>query len=164
MTIEDDVTARADRTARHARLDDQLCFALYAASKAVSGAYRMLLKELDLTYPQYLAMLAVWEHDGLTVAEVGAAVGLDSGTLSPLLQRLERLELVRRERSAEDERVVRIHLTARGAQMEERVTPVRVAVESATGLDDEQFRELRENLHRLTATVTAQAAQPGGSA
>lgn len=138
----------------HARLDDQLCFALYAASKAVSGAYRTLLKELDLTYPQYLAMLAVWEQDGRTVAELGDSLSLDSGTLSPLLQRLERSGLIRRERSDRDERVVRIHATPDGLAMEARATPVRIAVESSTGLDDGAFAALREQLHTLTATVT----------
>lgn len=143
---------------RHARLDDQLCFALYAASKAVSGAYRSLLKELGLTYPQYLAMLALWERDGQTVAEIGNALGLDSGTLSPLLQRIERNGLIRRERSATDERVVRVFVTDDGFEMEARVTPVRVAVESATGLDDAEFAELRKRLHQLSATIAAGAA------
>jgi DNA-binding MarR family transcriptional regulator len=138
---------------RHARLSDQLCFALYAASKAVSGAYRTLLKEVDLTYPQYLAMLAVWEQDGQTVAELGAGLSLDSGTLSPLLQRLERAGLIRRVRSDPDERIVRIHATSEGLAMEARVTPVRLAVESATGLDDVEFAALRAQLHSLTATI-----------
>jgi DNA-binding MarR family transcriptional regulator len=140
--------------ARPAQLDDQLCFALYAASKAVSGAYRPLLKGLGLTYPQYLAMLAVWEQDGRTVAELGSAVDLDSGTLSPLLQRLERAGLVRRDRAGDDERVVRVYVTPAGAAMEAQVTPVRIAVESATGLGTSEFEELRSSLHRLRATIS----------
>jgi DNA-binding MarR family transcriptional regulator len=140
----------------HARLDDQLCFALYAASKAVSGAYRALLKQLDLTYPQYLAMLAVWEKDGSTVAELGDALDLDSGTLSPLLQRLERAGLIRRARADIDERLVRVYATVEGLAMEARATPVRLAVESATGLNESEFVELREHLHRLRRTIAAQ--------
>jgi DNA-binding MarR family transcriptional regulator len=150
--------ARSDE-ARPARLDDQLCFALYAASKAVSGAYRTLLKELGLTYPQYLVMLAVWEQDGRTVAELGRAVDLDSGTLSPLLQRLERAGLVRRDRADHDERVVRIQVTEAGAEMEQQVTPVRIAVESATGLGAAEFAELRSNLHRLRTTISSAGAE-----
>jgi DNA-binding MarR family transcriptional regulator len=140
---------------RHARLDDQLCFALYTASKAVSGAYRKMLRELDLTYPQYLAMLAVWEQDGRTVAELGDELSLDSGTLSPLLQRLEKAELIRKQRQDSDERVVRVYVTAKGIELESRVTPVRLAVESATGLGDAEFAEFRAQLHRLTATIEA---------
>ena len=139
----------------HARLNDQLCFALYTASKAVSAAYRPLLRELDLTYPQYLTLLAIWEKDGQAVAELGEALGLDSGTLSPVLQRLERAGLVRRRRAEDDERVVRIHATAQGLEMESRVTPVRQAVESATGLDDAEFAALRARLHELTRTVSS---------
>jgi DNA-binding MarR family transcriptional regulator len=140
---------------RHARLDDQLCFALYAASKAVSGAYRQMLTEVDLTYPQYLTMLAVWENDGSTVAELGGSVALDSGTLSPLLQRLERAELIRRERTDADERVVRVYATEKGAALEARVAPVREAVESATGLSDADFATLRSTLHTLRRTIEA---------
>lgn len=147
----------ASHGTRHAQLDDQLCFALYSASKSVSAAYRSLLKDLDLTYPQYLALLAAWSQDGQTVAELGHALSLDSGTLSPLLQRLERLGLIRRARDETDERLVRIQVTEAGFEMEARVTPVRVAVESATGLNDTEFAELRDRLHRLTATVNGRS-------
>jgi DNA-binding MarR family transcriptional regulator len=141
---------------RHTRVDDQLCFALYAASKAVTGVYRQLLSEFDLTYPQYLTMLAVWEQDGRTVAEIGQAVELDSGTLSPLLRRLERAGFIRRERTDPDERVVRIHVTANGRELERRVTPVRAAVEAGTGLTQDECVDLRETLHRLRRCVASQ--------
>lgn len=141
---------------RHARVEDQLCFALYAASKAVSGAYRQLLGEFDLTYPQYLTMLAIWEQDGRTVAEIGQVIELDSGTLSPLLRRLERAGFIRRERSEPDERVVRIHATASGRQLEGRVAPVRATIEAGTGLTNAEFVELRESLHRLRRAVASQ--------
>src|SRR5262245_48046559 len=107
-------------------LDDQLCFGLYSASRAVTSLYRALLEPLDLTYPQYLVMLALWEHDKLQVKELGAALNLDSGTLSPLLKRLEKAGLVTRERQADDERSVRITLTEQGNSLRakaERIPP-----------------------------------------
>ncbi|MFZ4893005.1 MarR family winged helix-turn-helix transcriptional regulator [Plantibacter sp. Mn2098] len=142
---------------QHALLDDQLCFQLYAASKAVSGAYRVLLQELGLTYPQYLTMLAIWEREGRTVADLSDALDLDSGTLSPLLQRLERAGLIVKARSTHDERVVQIYTTDEGRAMETRATPVRIAVETSTGLSDEAFAALREQLHDLRRTVTGRA-------
>ncbi len=137
----------------HARLADQLCFALYAASKAVAGAYRPRLKALGLTYPQYLAMLVLWQSDGLTVAELGEMLGLDSGTLSPLLKRLDASGLVRRQRTDRDERVVRVYLTPKGAGLEEHAASVRREVESVTGLTGDGFAQLRLTLQELTATV-----------
>ena len=127
---------------------------LTARSNPASGAYRSLLRELDPTCPQYLAMLGVWEQDGRTVAELGEAMSLDSGTLSPLLQRLEKAGLIRRERSEHGERVVRIYVTPEGAGMEARMNPVRLAVESATDLVEVEFVELRERLHRLNAMIS----------
>nr|WP_300142129.1 MarR family transcriptional regulator [Propionicimonas sp.] len=144
---------------RPARVDDQLCFALYAASKALTAAYRQALGELALTYPQYLAMLAVWESDGRTVAELGRAIDLDSGTLSPLLRRLEGAGLVRRERSAQDERVVRVFVTDRGRELEPRAAAVRAGVEAATGLSTEEFVQLRAMLHRLRSAIAVATAE-----
>ncbi len=138
-----------------ARVDDQLCFALYSASKALTAAYRQALSELGLTYPQYLTMLAVWESDGRTVAELGRAIELDSGTLSPLLRRLDQAGLIRRERSATDERVVRVFTTDRGRELEPQAAAVRARVEAATGLTPEEFVQLRSMLHRLRRTVVA---------
>ena len=141
-----------------ARVDEQLCFALYSASKTLTAAYRQALGELQLTYPQYLTMLAVWEADGRTVAELGRAIELDSGTLSPLLRRLEAARLIRRERSATDERVVRVFVTDRGRELEPRAAAVRARVEAATGLSEAEFAELRSMLHRLRDRIVA--AQP----
>jgi MarR family transcriptional regulator, organic hydroperoxide resistance regulator len=146
------------RELRHARLGDQLCFALYSASKTVGAAYRSLLAPLGLTYPQYLVMLAVWENDGLTVAEVGAEVGLETSTLSPLLKRLEQGGFLIRRRDGADERVVRLHLTAAGADLEREVAIVRRQVETATGLTDAEFATLRATLLRLHDTVRARTA------
>src|SRR5436190_2142305 len=98
-------------------LDNQLCFALYSASLAMTKLYKPLLDELGLTYPQYLAMLALWEQDGLMVSELGKRLRLDSGTLTPLLKRMEAAGLVARTRDAQDERRVHISLTASGRRL-----------------------------------------------
>src|SRR5689334_2025135 len=99
------------------RLDRQVCFALYSASRAATAVYRPVLDELGLTYPQYLVMLVLWESEPRGVKELGGELGLDSGTLSPLLKRLETLGLVERRRSGEDERRVAIHLTPAGRKI-----------------------------------------------
>ena len=97
-------------------LDRQLCFALHAASRATTAVYRPVLDELGLTYPQYLAMLVLWERDGISVSDLGTRLQLDSGTLSPLLKRLEGLGLVERHRSPNDERRVVVDLTQSGTR------------------------------------------------
>lgn len=145
---------------RPARVDDQLCFALYSSAKALTAAYRQALSELGLTYPQYLTMLAVWEADGRTVAELGRAIELDSGTLSPLLRRLETAGLLRRERSTTDERMVRVFVTERGRELEPRAAAVRLRVEAATGLNPEEFLQLRSMLHRLRDTIAITLPHP----
>ncbi|BFH16596.1 MarR family transcriptional regulator [Paenibacillus melissococcoides] len=96
------------------KLDNQLCFAIYAASRELTKLYRPLLERLELTYPQYLALLALWEHDGMTVKELGLRLYLDSGTLTPMLKRMEQQGLIRRARAAEDERKVILSLTGKG--------------------------------------------------
>jgi len=113
----------ADPNTGSLRLDDQLCFGLYSASRAVTSLYRVVLEDLGLTYPQYLVLLALWERDGRQVRELGADLHLDSGTLSPLLKRLEAAGLVRRERQADDERSVRVSLTEEGTALRERAVP-----------------------------------------
>ncbi len=102
----------------------QLCFAVYSASHAFTRAYRQLLEPLGLTYPQYLVMLVLWEHDGMRVKEIGTKLFLDSGTLTPLLKRLENLGLVRRVRDARDERQVSILLTAMGRDIQARAVTI----------------------------------------
>ena len=98
------------------RLDNQLCFALYTASRAITSAYAPLLDALGITYPQYLVMLVLWETDGMRVSQIGERLALDSATLTPLLKRLEARGLVARKRSTADERVVEVFLTARGKE------------------------------------------------
>ena len=135
-------------------LDDQLCFALYAASRAVTARYRPLLDELGLTYPQYLVLLVLWERGSVPVKDLGAALQLDYGTLSPLLKRLEANGLVRRERRAEDERSVRVVLTAQGEELRERAEHVPPAMGAAMDLDPERTARLRDLLRTLVANVS----------
>ncbi|MFF7263981.1 MarR family winged helix-turn-helix transcriptional regulator [Streptomyces sp. NPDC008159] len=135
-------------------LDDQLCFALYAASRAVTARYRPLLEELGLTYPQYLVMLVLWEQDSISVRDLGAALQLESSTLSPLLKRLEAGGLLRRERRPDDERSVAIRLTEAGARLEERARTVPVDIGAAMGLTPEQHTLTQRLLRLLTANVS----------
>ncbi|MFH9401497.1 MarR family winged helix-turn-helix transcriptional regulator [Streptomyces sp. NPDC017638] len=139
------------------RLDRQICFSLHAASRAFNGVYRVLLGDLGLTYPQYLVMLVLWEQGDLPVKRLGEQLRLDSGTLSPLVKRLEGAGLVRRERSAEDERSVLVRLTGEGAALRERAVEVPRRIMSATGFDPAEIGELRERLDRLTAALDAAA-------
>ncbi|WP_328440326.1 MarR family transcriptional regulator [Streptomyces sp. NBC_00457] len=140
-------------TADWLRLDQQICFSLNAASRAFGGLYRVLLKDLGLTYPQYLVMLVLWEHGDLPVKKLGEHLRLDSGTLSPLLKRLETAGLVRRERSARDERSVEVRLTEDGTALRERALEVPRRIGAATGFELDEIRELRERLDRLTTEL-----------
>ncbi|TBO60407.1 MarR family transcriptional regulator [Streptomyces kasugaensis] len=135
------------------RLDHQVCFSLHAASRAFGGVYRDALKELGLTYPQYLVMLVLWEHGPQPVKVIGEQLRLDSGTLSPLLKRLEAAGRVHRERSAEDERSVTVRLTKAGADLRERALPVPRKIMAATGLSIEEIRTLRGLLRRATDSL-----------
>jgi DNA-binding MarR family transcriptional regulator len=116
-------------------LENQLCFALYAASRAITRAYRPLLEPLGLTYPQYLVLLALWRHDEQPVRELGTCLELDSGTLTPLLKRLERDGLVERRRDREDQRVVKIALTRAGKQLEAKARDIPVQLAELAGYD-----------------------------
>ncbi|GAA2310597.1 MarR family transcriptional regulator [Streptomyces hawaiiensis] len=138
-------------------LDDQLCFALYAAQRAVTAAYRPLLDELGLTYPQYLVLLALWERGETTVKELAAALRLDYGTVSPLLKRLESAGLVRRERSARDERSVLVAVTGRGRELRERAGRVPGALLTATGLEAAEAGRLRKELWLLAERAESAA-------
>lgn len=139
------------------RLEHQVCFALHSASRAFGGVYREALRDLDLTYPQYLAMLTLWEHGELPVKRIGELLRLDSGTLSPLLKRLETAGLVTRTRSPQDERSVIVRLTATGSALRERAQSVPAAIVATTGLDPTELRELQGMLQRLTERLDAPA-------
>ena len=135
-------------------LDDQLCFALYAASRAVTGLYRPVLDDLGLTYPQYLVLVVLWERGSAQVKDLAAALHLDYGTLSPLLKRLTANGLVRRERRPDDERSVQITLTEEGAALRDRAHAVPRTLGDVMGLDDTEFDQLRQLLRKLTGNVT----------
>ncbi|MFE9357136.1 MarR family winged helix-turn-helix transcriptional regulator [Streptomyces olivaceoviridis] len=139
------------------RLDRQICFSLHAASRAFNSVYRVILKDLGLTYPQYLVMLVLWEEGDLPVKKLGERLRLDSGTLSPLVKRLEGAGLVRRERSAQDERSVRVHLTEEGTALRERALEVPRRIMSSTGLDLTEVVDLHARLERLTTALDAAA-------
>ncbi|MFJ4519370.1 MarR family winged helix-turn-helix transcriptional regulator [Streptomyces sp. NPDC088810] len=139
------------------RLDRQICFSLHAASRAFNGVYRVILKDLGLTYPQYLVMLVLWEQGELPVKKLGEQLRLDSGTLSPLVKRLEAAGLVRRERSAEDERSVLVQLTGEGTALRERALEVPRRIMSATGFDLSEIVDLRARLDQLTTALDAAA-------
>jgi len=132
------------------RLDDQLCFALYAASRSITSAYRDGLAGLGLTYPQFVTLLVLWETDNITVKELGQRLHLDSGTLSPLLKRLEALGLITRHRAADDERRVHIRLTPSGLALRGPVLDVQQDVASTLGLTQEEVVMLRTLARRLT--------------
>ncbi|MFF1683533.1 MULTISPECIES: MarR family winged helix-turn-helix transcriptional regulator [unclassified Streptomyces] len=135
------------------RLDRQICFSLNAASRAFGGVYRTLLKDLGLTYPQYLVMLVLWEDGELPVKRLGERLRLDSGTLSPLLKRLEAAGLVERERSARDERSVNVRPTGAGTELRERAALVPRRIAAATGFDLAEIEDMRARLDRLTTAL-----------
>jgi DNA-binding MarR family transcriptional regulator len=130
-------------------LDNQLCFALYSTSLAMTKLYKPLLDELGLTYPQYLAMLVLWEQDGLMVSELGERLYLDSGTLTPLLKRLEGAGLIARIRAVEDERRVHITLTAEGRKLKARALKIPACVRSASDCSIGELMQLKDQLRGL---------------
>ena len=134
---------------RALKLDAQLCFPLYAASNLLTRLYRPLLEELGLTYPQYLVMLVLWERAPASVGELSAKLYLDSGTLTPLLKRLEAAGLVRRQRSVADERRVEVSLTSNGQALKKRALEVPGAMACRLGLGNERFIGLRAELRAL---------------
>ncbi|MEP7044424.1 MAG: MarR family transcriptional regulator [Dokdonella sp.] len=134
-------------------LDQQLCFALYAASRTVTAAYRPLLEPLGLTYPQYVAMLVLWERDGLTVRELGERLLLDSGTLTPLLKRLEHAGLIVRARRQSDEREVEIGLTRSGRALRARAEKIPACLLQQCGLNPVVLVRLRGGLNTLTENI-----------
>ncbi|WMY78487.1 MarR family transcriptional regulator [Citricoccus sp. I39-566] len=133
------------------RLEDQVCFALYSAARAAQQAYRPLLDELGLTYPQYLVLLVLWEQDGQTVSALGERLHLDSGTLSPLLRRLDEHGFIARERQTTDSRRVTVRLTAAGEALRERAVDVQRCLLDAVGLSGADLLALRDLSRRFVA-------------
>ena len=138
-------------------LDHQLCFALYSASLAMTKLYKPLLGPLGLTYPQYLVMLVLWETDGPTVSALGERLALDSGTLTPLLKRLEAARLLQRLRDATDERRVLLQLTPAGRALKRRAAAVPPAVARASGCELNELSTLTARLHALRRELAAPA-------
>ncbi|MBB4104923.1 MarR family winged helix-turn-helix transcriptional regulator [Allorhizobium borbori] len=136
-------------------LDRQLCFALYGASLAMNRTYKPLLEPLGLTYPQYLAMMVLWETDHLPVKVLGERLGLDSGTLSPLLKRLEQAGHVTRTRDSADERQVTASLTPQGAALKEKAIDVMMGFGAATGCSFAEMAALRDTLKALRTRLDA---------
>ncbi len=142
------VTKSGDELGTHdlLRLDNQLCFALYAATRAITRTYRERLEALELTYPQYLVLLVLWENDILTVSEIGRKLMLDSGTLTPLIKRMEAPQLVERRRGTADERVVQIHLTAKGEALKTSALEARRHVACRLEMTEPEILKLRSDL------------------
>lgn len=136
-------------------LSQQLCFALYSTAHAFNRAYKPLLAPLDLTYPQYLVMLVLWEADDLTVKEIGARLQLDSGTLTPLLKRLEAAGTVERVRDTVDERQVRIRLTDSGRALRRKAEGIPKKLTQAIGRPIPDIVALREQLSQLRSRMDA---------
>jgi MarR family transcriptional regulator, organic hydroperoxide resistance regulator len=136
-------------------LEKQLCFSLYSASHKLVRSYRLLLEPLDLTYPQYLAMLVLWQQPEVNVKELGEKLYLDSGTLTPLLKRLENKGLVSRTRSAQDERVVQIRLTEQGKALKNQAIHIPMAIFQQSGLPLEQLLQLKHSCDLLFQQLEA---------
>jgi MarR family transcriptional regulator, organic hydroperoxide resistance regulator len=136
-------------------LDQQLCFAVYAAAHALNRTYKPLLDPYGLTYPQYIALMTLWEEDGRTVKALGEKLGLDSGTLSPLLKRLEAAGYIHRARDKNDERQVLITLTDKGRAMKKDAVAIRMAIGKATGCSIDTLQALTTDLHMLTEQLEA---------
>jgi DNA-binding MarR family transcriptional regulator len=145
------------------RLDNQLCFLFQRICRELNAAYRPLLADLGLTYPQYLVMLVLWERDGLGVGELGDRLDLDSGTLSPLLRRLERASLVRRERATSDERRVTIRLTDRGRDLQERAASIPKAIAGHVVDDEVGYEAMKAQLIEIADRIAASHAEESWS-
>ncbi|MBI5261533.1 MAG: MarR family transcriptional regulator [Bradyrhizobium sp.] len=140
-------------------LGNQLCFAVYSTAHAFNRVYKPLLDRLRLTYPQYLVMLVLWERDGVAVKEIGERLFLDSGTLTPLLKRLEAAQLVKRTRSLEDERQVLIALTPQGQELREKAKAVPQAILAATACSVSELATARDQLVALRDRLNAAAGE-----
>ena len=142
------------------RLDDQLCFALYAASRAMTAAYQPLLQSLGITYPQYLVLLVLWEEDGARVSRIGERLYLDSATLTPLLKRLASRGLVERRRNPDDERVVQVFLSGEGKRMKRKALDVVRSLLCLTPIPIDEAQRLRSSLRSLTGLLHGATSVP----
>jgi DNA-binding MarR family transcriptional regulator len=138
-------------------LGEQLCFALYSTSLAMTKIYRKLLRELGLTYPQYLVMLVLWEREGVSVSEIGERLYLNSATLTPLLKRIEALGLIRRRRAHEDERQVIVSLSRAGRELRQKTGEVQHGVFHASGCTLDELVAIKQQLDRLRSRLMENA-------
>ena len=140
-------------------LQEFLCFSIYSASHAFNRVYQPLLKDLGLTYPQFIALILLWEQDRQSVGELGQKLFLQSNTLTPMLKRLETLGLIKRSRDSADERQVRISLTEAGRKLRLRASDIVRRVRKATGLEDKQFKDLRDGVDTLRRALEGQTSR-----
>jgi len=141
-------------------LDNQLCFALYSASLAMTKLYKPLLDDLGLTYPQYLVMLVLWEEDGPSVSSLGERLNLDSGTLTPLLKRMEAAGWVVRQRSSEDERRVHVWLSPTGQQLQQQAAHIPGCVATRSGVALEELVALTGQIKHMRDALLARTTEP----
>lgn len=137
------------------KLENQLCFSLYASSRAITRMYRPFLESLGITYPQYLVLLVLWDQKESTVKELSEKLDLDSGTLTPMLKRMEGQQLVQRKRSSEDERVVNIQITEAGLALYEKALCIPQSLLASSGLSPEEIYKFNEQLKRIISSVNA---------
>ena len=142
-------------------LQNQLCFPLYALSRQMTALYRPYLEPLELTYPQYLVMLLLWEHKKLSLKEVGSKLWLDSGTLTPLLKRMEETGLIARKRCAEDERVLYAELSPKGMALQEKAQLIPDNVFSGLDVSENQLEQLKTELCMMLKKIGKKEAPAG---
>ncbi|MFZ8987712.1 MAG: MarR family winged helix-turn-helix transcriptional regulator [Methylophilaceae bacterium] len=131
-------------------LKNQLCFALYSATNAVTRYYRFYLKEFGITYPQYLVMLVIWENENVTASEIAVKLNLDNATITPILKKLQDQKLISKTRDKNDERVVNIKVTKKGLEIEEKIALIQDKVACKTHLPKKDFEELKQRLNELS--------------
>ena len=135
------------------KLDEQICFPLYVLSKEITGLYRPILEELDLTYPQYLVMMVLWEENGLAVSHIGEKLFLDSGTLTPVLKRLENKGFINRIRNKEDERVVQLFLTENGKNLRQHACGIPEKLLEQIHVQIEDLKNFKDTLNQLINNI-----------
>lgn len=134
-------------------LENQLCFALYAATNTITRTYRYKLEKVGITYPQYLVLIILWQSDNVSIGKLAEQLKLDSAMITPLVKRLEKMNLVTRERNKEDERIVDITLTDKGRELEHDVAKIQSEVAYETELTDTKFNKLKKSLYKLEETM-----------
>lgn len=135
------------------KLHNQVCFPVYTLAKEIVNRYRPFLQDLDLTYPQYLVMLVLWEKDGQTVSQIGEKLNLDSGTLTPLLKRLEQKKIIARSRSEKDERTVIISLTASGESLKDKAQNVPSQLVGSLSISIDELQKLRRIIDQILSNI-----------